>query len=196
MRESGCIIVLVVLLAHTEGSNSGQSLRLHLVNYTLKGACAGGDVGLTKTSIVAEYRLSVTKEWKFLAEIDPKAGFNGILKLPFLESPVEGVQFRLLQLEHGGGGCNCWRVEEALLMWGGNNRSIIKQTHCSKMPPSQTQFCGGSASSPRGFVSRTVRQGSGRGLSVMKCPRNSTLVSSKGSPLPQHCSATTQRMYV
>ena len=45
---------MIALVAHAEARNSGQLLRLHIVNYSLNGVCAGGDVGLTGTSIVAE----------------------------------------------------------------------------------------------------------------------------------------------
>ena len=83
-----------------------QSLRLDIVSHSNRDPCNGGDVGLTDTSVQVQYRITGTKvsEWNILDEIDPKIGFNGTLDLSSNESSVEGVQFRLLQLEHGGGG--------------------------------------------------------------------------------------------
>ena len=77
------------------------------------GGCVGGAVGLTNISVLLQYRtvtLPKLSEWTFLAELSPKEASNRSLQVPQLDEGV-GVQFRLLQLEHGGGRCNCWRVQ-------------------------------------------------------------------------------------
>ena len=47
------------------------------------------------------------QQWQDLAAFPAGEDTDALRSLP-LGSSVQGVQFRLLQLEHGGGGCNCW----------------------------------------------------------------------------------------
>jgi len=81
--------------------------------------CIGGDEGLTNTSVLVQYRTVVSIinnspeiiSWLFLAEVTSNQTFVHILNLTLEDSAVEAVQLRLLQLQHGGWSCNCWRVE-------------------------------------------------------------------------------------
>ena len=76
----------------------------------------GGDTGLTNTSILVHYRGVVitpggttVQEWTPLVAIPTNETFREMI--PFeLSGIADGVQFRFLQLEHGGGQCSCWRV--------------------------------------------------------------------------------------
>ena len=165
-----------------------QSLRLDIVNHSNSDPCNGGNVGLTDTSIQVQYRIIRTKvsEWKTLDEIDPIIGFNGTLDLPSNESSVESVQFRLLQLEHGGGSCNCWRVEEAVVMRNGSNTDISTD-RCFETSTDRN-FCDGIASRARGFISRLYgidEANTGKRM----CPNGSdvALIANKGLSLPPNC---------
>ena len=151
-------LVLVALLASADGQN--LSLRLLVVSSTsdAEDACIGGDVGLADTSVLVQYRLfgKSTSEpsWIDLTDMNPKQGFNGTLGLHQLSiSKNQSVQLRLLQLEHGGGSCNCWSVEEALITWNhnGDNVDIINGTHAN-CPRIENLFCDGNASQARGFA--------------------------------------------
>ncbi len=68
-------------------------------------------MGLTETPIALYYRKQVpgaqlVEGWIFLAVV-PAEEFHKNLTL---NSNTDGVQFKLVQLEHGGGNCNCWQV--------------------------------------------------------------------------------------
>ena len=185
----------------TTGGVRMVSLKLEVRSHpsNARDACSGGDAGLTETSIYVEYRLiqgSNFSEWRSLFKIDPKIRFDETLELPpHNESLVEGVQFRLLQLEHGGGSCNCWNVHKAEVMWDGK-KGMIRKSHCSRMPiisrgSKSHEFCNGIASRARGFISTATGE-----QSVEMCPGSSDtmLILSKGLPLPQNCSTNTPRM--
>ncbi len=123
--KNSYLIVILAYLALIANGKTTVSLRLQVVSYSSAAtdACIGGDVGLTGNSILVQYRLITslrrTTEWRLLDEIDPQRGLNGTFDLPPLQDlPLgSGVQFRLLQLEHGGGSCNCWMLEEAVVVW-------------------------------------------------------------------------------
>ena len=188
------ILLTAVFLALAKGQ-SVVSLRLQVVSYSFdaEDACIGGDVGLTETSVLVQYRLitsvqSATTDWRVLAKIDPNIGFNETLN--FTTDPGSsalGAQFRLLQLEHGGGSCNCWSVEEAIVESIGGRQEVGV---CFRTQ--ESLFCGGNASRARGFVSRSIP------LSPMLsvCPARSSefLIAPKEPPLPQNCSAMTQTL--
>ena len=192
------LAVAIALLASTDGQENGSnlpmvSLRLEIESMTSNAtdACNGGDVGLTNTSVLVQYRLTsspqgeTVTEWRFLAEIDPKIELNDILDLPpddesSVQGTVQGVQFRLLQLEHGGGSCNCWSVLTAMVMWSGSNCTDnicvenIRGHHCYRMSANQENqryICGGTASGARGFISKATQLKEGDGNSFEMCPQ-------------------------
>ncbi len=130
MEKAGHLLVIVVFLASGGETGSNLHLRLQVVKYTSNAtdACIGGDVGLTNTSVLVQFRATSQQrtsesEWRFLAVIDLKLGLNESLELP----DMQRVQFRLLQLEHGGGSCNCWMLEEAVVEW--QNRTGQNSAH-------------------------------------------------------------------
>ena len=181
------------------GSAAGQlmvSLRLNIASHSSPAidACIGGDVGLTESSVAIQYRLispqsSPVSEWRFMSEIDPSAGFDGTLPFTTDGSSRNGVQFRLLQLQHGGGSCNCWKVLEASAAINGEPNNVLSP--CVKAPSNlnASLFCGGIASKARGFISEVQNRGQG---GKEECPDNSSmsLISSKGPPLPPTCPDT------
>ena len=171
-----CALVLVALLASAESQQ--LSLRLCVVSYTsdAEHACIGGDVGLTDTSVLVQYRLDSEPSWIDVADINPKQGFNDTLHLHPRSS-----QLRLLQLEHGGGSCNCWSVEEASI----TRYNDTTQINCSTI---QNPICGDRASSARGF--RIIAfQGA-----QPTCSTTNLLISSKPSTLTQNCTAANIKM--
>ena len=195
---TAAILLALVFLALAEGQ-SVVSLRLQVVSYSSDAtdACIGGDVGLTETSVLVQYRFitsvqsatqSTTTDWRTLTKIDPKIGLDETLNLTIPGSSALGVEFRLLQLEHGGGSCNCWSVEEAIVESIGG--LIINQEVGMCFRTQESEFCGGTASRARGFISTPTLQTS----TVNDCPERSSefLIAPKESPLPQNCSAMAQ----
>ena len=188
-------VTLVVILFL--GNAAGQqmvSLRLNIVPLSASPpSCIGGDVGLTDYSVEVQYRLispqnPPVSEWRFVSEIDPSVGFDGTLSFTTDGSSEDGVQFRLLQLQHGGGKCNCWTVLEAsAAINGGPNNTLSMCVRASSRSNIYT-FCGGTASKARGFISEVQNHGN----KTDECPDNSSiaLISSKGPPLPRNCPST------
>ena len=147
--------------------------------------CIGGMQGLINTSILFQYREATVKsDWKFLAEINSSVTLKNLTITR--RSGSGGVQFRMLQLEHGGGYCNCWTLQ---------NQSILSE-HCAhesrQMVGNDWRFCNGIASKARGFISHTYYPSHSSGT---QCPGNSgELISNKGSPLLLNCSTELPRM--
>ena len=186
-----CALVLAALLASADSQK--LSLRLRVVSYTsdARHACIGGDVGLADTSILVQYQFfgNSTSEpsWIDMTEINPKQGLNDTLDLHLL-SEYENMQLRMLQLEHGGGSCNCWSVEEALVTWNSNSVDIIHgtQTDCPRI---QNLFCGGNASTERGFTRNITFQ-----ESRPTCSNGIPIFYRTQSPFTQDCSAANIKM--
>ena len=155
--------------------------------------CIGGnEVGLTNTSVQFQYRsistTSVIGDWITL-DLLPVNRTSDITHNLEFDGTVGGVQFRLLQLEHGGGGCNCWDVQ--------SSSEGLFNDHCFRVSPIEDEFCGGNARDVRGIISgaryfNTLTPGVRRD----NCPGDSgsELVSNKGPPLPQNCSTAIPRM--
>ena len=156
------------------------------------GDCVGGNVGLTDTSVQVQYR-EITdsgdrqSDWMTLISIP----INGSQNISVMEnmtlanSSVFGVQFRLLQLEHGGGECNCWDVMQVQGRF--NNSTSLLTNYCL------VRYCGGSASDARGVITEALYF---NGSNVNRCPggSNSTLISNKGPAITENCSMITPRL--
>ena len=163
--------------------------------------CIGGPVvGITNPSVLLEYRQIVPEtadpfpEWLFLADIDVNKSFDQTLGINVDSTLPPGVQFRLLQLEHGGGGCNCWRVERMevavnssvleLEFIEGNERDI----ECSRVGSSPYKsFCGHLASEARGFITTVIYLNGTMGDCPGDIYSNTTLISAKEAPVSTDC---------
>ena len=197
--------MMVVLLVHNSVATVSDTVNVAIRNYTdRQQTCIGGEeVGLTDTSVKFQYRtISITSaigNWITLAALPVDATSSTTPTLDFNEG-VKGVQFRLLQLEHGGGDCNCWRMQSFNITI--NNRMLsgdacyITGSQSGSRSIANCTFCGGIASDARGGISHVlyfndVNDGE-------DCPgdSNSILISNKGPPLPHDCSTAIPRMYV
>lgn len=199
-------VVLVCLTNIATGTS--LTVKLEIGSHTPPSlGCVGGDVGLTNTSVLVHYRLyEGTEEWIFLAEVNISESSVTLMHDLELSSDndADGLQLRLLQSEHGGGGCNCWDVTELAICAHDSvaTRNTVPtdissgchqhgQTYTRE---GQARFCRGYASQARGVVTQVFffRNISGPG-SV--CPGNSdSLISPKGPALPENCSTATPRM--
>ena len=91
------------------------SVRVGISSAFRGSVCVGEDVGLTNTSIIVQYRavdhnLQSATEWVFLDAILLIGGNFQVDRTLVVDVDNMFVQFRLLQLEHGGDVCNCWSV--------------------------------------------------------------------------------------
>lgn len=167
--------------------------------------CVGGNVGLTSTSVLVQYRLyspPQLERWNSLGFLlKPPASTN----LPFTstvpsDSPPEGVQLRFLQFDHGGEGCNCWEVIKVELSYTDppmnpwmttvNNISTVK---CFSRGLRE-RFCHDFANEFRGVFTQVFFFINDPGN--LTCPGISSdaLVSSGGPALPENCNMMTPRM--
>ena len=131
----------------------------------------GGDIALTDTSVKLQYRMLPVdlqtsmsanqgawinlKSYELdLLPVTPEAWFIQ------LDSSSVGVQVRLLQLEHGGGSCNCWSVKMLNLSLNSSETDLLSFEPCSSRDlvggSSNFSFCDGSASNERGMISRAI----------------------------------------
>ena len=180
-----------------------EALTIDPVDHT----CNGGDTGLTNTSLLVEYRVvnttsstSSVGEWRYLYDV---VVGNGIVNIPRAQLDDDsGFQLRLLQLEHGGGECNCWTLTSISVDCGESINST-DITLCSREQATVREFwwfgyyrsivvCGGYASRARGMITEVYCSVSNNSE---PCPGDSdTLLPSGGPALPSHCETSDFRM--
>ena len=200
VKRSLAVILVVTFFLENVAGQQVVSLRLNIVSQFTRSAasCIGGDVGLTDFSVAVQYRLippqnPPVSEWRTVSEIDTSVGFDGTLSFTTDGSSEDSVQFRLLQLQHGGGDCNCWTVLEASAAINGGQNDTLSMCVRASSRSNIYMFCGGIASKARGFISDVQNIGN----KTDECPDNSSMPSflNKGPSLPLHCPITSA-MYV
>ena len=150
MNICALVSIMIVFVVSLDVVVSSHLVAVDLTINSLQntGDCVGGNVGLTDTSVQVQYREFTTSssgqsDWKTLVSIPINGSQNiSVMENMTLANSVKGVQFRLLQLEHGGGECNCWEVIQ--VQGRVNNSASLLNNHCL------VRYCGGSASDARG----------------------------------------------
>ena len=110
------------------------------------------------------------------------------------------IQFRVVQLEHGGGHCNCWGLANVTMFSTSGGPTVNLTNGCAQQsmlieegilddcsPQVEQMFCEGSASVPRGVVSRPHLRN--LNSSSLPCERivGGSHVSDPQPSLPQTC---------
>lgn len=176
--------------------------------------CIGGEVGLSNTSIMLQYKMvqqeeapissspsaatTALREWTDVTALKISSSQPSAASVTFsLDSSVQGIQFRLLQLEHGGGTCNCWTLDSMTVTLESSQAhvslGIVDICFTSGDLPGQGlgTFCNGSAGEARGSVTRVFYfLGSNGSL----CGSDNTLIDSQESSLPDDCSTVIPRL--
>ena len=158
-------------------------------------------------------------EWALLLAIDladTSPGDFESINLTSLDQTTPGVQLRLVQLEHGGGRCSCWELEElsAILQQQDSENSInprsmvgfsessssgeISAALCHSEYRNKTRFCGGSIYETRGVVLKalylpTANESDSDVMIASACPGGSN-DSLFEAPFRENCSGVTLRM--
>ena len=112
-----------------------------------------------------------------------------------------GIQFRIIQKNHLGGGCSCWEVVKFSVRFGSNvdftfsntAGTFSDTTACHSEGEHGRVFCNGNANQPRGVITKAFYfEGSGG----VQCPLNSheSLFPEYGPPLPENCDNISPRM--
>ena len=120
--------LLLLVLTIFNGANATFMVVVNITARPSSNAslCVGGShIGLIDTSVQLQYREILTgsiKQWNLIANI-PVNRSEAVVGKFNVSIVQEGVQLRLLQFEHGGGGCNCWEVLKFELML--ENRSWL-----------------------------------------------------------------------
>ena len=161
---------------------------------------AGSDDGLS-TSVLLQYRLVGTSAtvppWTTLRTLisnDPN------METLHLDGSVEGVQFRVVQFEHGGGGCNCWAIffGQIMVIIDDQQQTLGTGDFCLSSGLNDDCFCGTRANEARGTITAAFYFATNSTSSGEMCPgdSNSIIVSAheQGPSLPQNCSTITPRM--
>ena len=164
-----------------------EALTIDPVDHT----CNGGDTGLTNTSLLVEYRVvnttsstSSVGEWRYLAD---KSTPVNIEREQLHDSAAGGFQIRVLQLEHGGGRCNCWILNTIRVNCEGDmvDTSTDMCGHQGLADDDSMLFCNDYASRARGLITEVYCSVSNNSE---PCPGDSdTLLPSRGPALPSHC---------
>lgn len=172
--------------------------------------CIGGNIGLTNTSILVQYRLldaaaADPRRWAFLAEVsigDENMLQSQNIALPPIDVSAEGMQFRFLQLEHGGRGCNCWEIRKFRVTFRNVPNSIstvslvaltnINKFECfshGRQNSRKPVFCYGNGNEARGVTTKALYFGRDDGA---ECPGNSgsELIPPKGPAIPGNCASS------
>ena len=141
--------------------------------------CFGGDVGLTDTSIMLQYIMVIEDdavhpssseatttqdEWTTVAALEPlNVSLHGQVSANFsVDSSVEGLQFRLLQLEHGGGSCNCWTLESMAVTLDNHTEALVGEGDICFTSSEMGHrlglgtYCYGGADKGRGSITRVL----------------------------------------
>ena len=158
--------------------------------------CDGGDTGLTNTSLLVEYRIvnttsstSSVGEWRYLADQSVPVNIVGA-QLP--DSAADGFQIRVLQLEHGGGMCNCWTLNTIHVNCGGDTVYTSTDMCSHQGLYGSMLFCFDYASRARGLITEVYCSVSSNSE---PCPGDSdTLLPIGGPALPSHCEISDFRM--
>ncbi len=199
---SACLVLLTVYLSCSTVLGQVAYVEPAINTAASPGSgCIGGNVGLTNTSIRIEYRLLRVEagtttgitEWLFLHEVPLNGGTvtpGWNFDVSRMDEVVHGVQLRLLQIEHGGGDCNCWNLTQVTIVL--NSQSVINYEACFGSP-TVNEFCGGIASRFRGVITQAIYPTSTIGD---MCPvdSDSMLVTNKGPPLPPNCLNNPRKM--
>ena len=182
-------LVVIVILLNTVSLSHEVVLNLTIDPVTAAVDCIGGGIGLTNTSVVVEYRIVSTTsspasvgEWRYLADLLPYNVSMSILTQLHDSAAADGFQLRLLQLEHGGGMCNCWKLTRISVDCG------VGMTDTSAATCSHDQrgllieaFCNDYASMARGLITEVYCNNS------EPCPGDSdTLLPSRGHLTVKH----------
>ena len=197
-RISSGLVVIAFLLSTVSLSHE-VALNLTVVPLSLK--CIGDGIGLTNTSVVVEYRFvystsspSSVGEWRYLDLADENATTLIIPELQLHDSVADGFQLRLLQLEHGGRLCNCWRFANISVDCGGG-MAETSTAMCSQQGLTNDYFiffCDGYASRARGMITEVYCSISNNSE---PCPGDSDTLLPSGRPaLPSHCETSDFRM--
>ena len=193
-RISSGLVVIAILL---DTVSLSHEVALNLSIDPVPANCIGDGVGLTNTSVLMEYRIVNTisspasvGEWRYLAaEI---ITLSRSLKEKLDDSAAEGFQLRLLQLEHGGGWCNCWKLISISVDCGGDMTDTSTAMCSQQGLGSGMLFCGDYASRARGLITEVYCSVSNNSE---PCPGDSdTILPSGGPPLPSHCETSDFRM--
>lgn len=211
-RYSAMLYLAVSVLMLIASSNPvlGQSHTVHvtlLYRSLITSGCIGGDeVGLTNTSVLLQYRLrgGSSVEWTDIAVMDvkPAMGETNVMESVVVDSSsVAGLQFRLLQLEHGGGECNCWTLDSmtATLDNQTDVQTLTRERDiCFTTDPYESElglgtFCGRGAEEARGAITR-VFYFPGSNHTIECDERSDTLLFDRGPSLLSNCSMRTPRL--
>ena len=195
-RISSDLVVTAILLSTVSLSHE---VALSLTIDPVPANCIGGGIGLTNTSVLVEYRIINTTsspasvgEWRYLADEIVTLQRN-LQDVELHDSAADGFQLRLLQLEHGGGQCNCWKLTRISVDCG-EGMTDTSSAMCSQQDLGSDiiLFCRDYASRARGLITEVYCSVSNNSE---PCPGDSdTLLPSGGPALPSHCETSDFRM--
>ena len=189
--------VCVIIITSTAGQVLGRSVEISL-DYGESSNCSDSTTGLTTNEISLQYLLVKEAHPDQLGWIDlailPLSTLEPLVETLTLNDSVSGFQLRLLQLEHGGGTCNCWTIN-SLTVDGQDVLDSTREGACftTSVEPGLSELCYLTASQARGVITGVYYFPGNNGSNCIG-DTDVTLISSKGPSLPLQCHVTIPRM--
>lgn len=126
----GCPLAHAAMRARRDVTDPGPlSLTVQFLTQTSPGECYGGNAGLGDVTLRLEFRTNSTNfQWEEIENgIAPSDMYSGTVN-----AGCECVEFRLVQEEHGGGQCNCWRVGTVMVGTNTVNHRVGSEVTCCR----------------------------------------------------------------
>lgn len=115
-------ILILLIVGNADEFDAFNFTRVELEVEPLNGtSCESTDLGLTNTAVEFQYReLSEDSlgHWSAIIPAIPVNTTSNVSESLQHSDAVRGLQIRLLQLEHGGGKCNCWKIALNIIITG------------------------------------------------------------------------------
>ena len=192
------VLLVLLCLDLVVAQQHSVIIELQLDTHTRAGQdCVGGDVGLTDTSVLLQYRLLSPTPQTWTTELAVSPNDTHMVRTISISESAQGVQFRMIQFEHGGGHCNCWTLSDMRITVNEEQPRTIPLCTSACTPASACDevplvFCGDNARDARGFITHAYYFNNTR---QNMCPGDSNmLISNQGPPLPDNCANSTTRM--
>lgn len=196
------VVALVCSIKAVTGQSHSVNVQLQYSSLSSSGCIGGNEDGLTNTSVLLQYRVAVLDgsvaasaptlgEWIDLAARNATPSAN-VMQFLTLDSSVQGLQLRLLQLEHGGGSCNCWYLDSMAVTLDNSADVQLSAIDDTCFTTGSGSFCDGGAGEARGLITRVLYFPGSNG--TMCGSDDDTLISRQGPSLPPNCSTETPRL--
>ncbi len=186
------IIVFIVCHDGVMSDSNSLTVRYQVRSYILTTSAECNNMDST---IMLDYReigmdsTGLVGGWIKLTIIIPASSLFHVFRTDNISFSIneEHVQFRFLQLVHGGGECNCWSGQQLWITYYNDednsptHLNLTAMNTCSRINAETITtrtflvngYCGGAVNEPRGLITRVVYSDGSSSDDNNKCPGDS-----------------------